>query len=247
MRSNNGSSQSCRVLLDSGSQANFISQECVNRLALTPRPINASISGINGTATHSSQAVQVTLQSRLNLFSTTIVCIVSDRVTDDLPVRTLRRATFKPSSNLPLADPNFHISSKVDILIGAEIFWDLMCIGQIRASENHPTLQKTRLGWILAGRLEDSASRPQRLQSFHTTISNSELNHQLGRFWQIDDMQGTSTNYTLEEGHCETHFLETVTRNSEGRFVVKMPLKAHVINNPGNSRYTAIKRYQETR
>lgn len=53
--------------------------------------------------------------------------------------------------NIQLADPQFNVPSQVQILIGADLFWRLMCVGQIRPSLEGPTIQKTHLGWIIAG------------------------------------------------------------------------------------------------
>jgi len=46
-----------------------------------------------------------------------------------------------------LADPKYYIPKEVDLLIGAERFWELACVGQIKLGKNKPTLQKTMLGW----------------------------------------------------------------------------------------------------
>ncbi|KYM98837.1 hypothetical protein ALC62_10437, partial [Cyphomyrmex costatus] len=53
--------------------------------------------------------------------------------------------------NIQLADPQFNVSSEIDLLIGADHFWHLLCVGQIKSSPIQPILQKTRFGWILAG------------------------------------------------------------------------------------------------
>lgn len=74
-------------------------------------------------------------------------CIITEQVTDKLPAFTLNRGTFDLPRNLPLADPKFHEPADIDVLIGADLFWDLICVGQIKASQAHPTLQKTRLGF----------------------------------------------------------------------------------------------------
>jgi len=39
----------CRALLDCGSQANFVAKKFVEALGLKTRPLNVSISGVNGT------------------------------------------------------------------------------------------------------------------------------------------------------------------------------------------------------
>ncbi|XP_011859066.1 PREDICTED: uncharacterized protein LOC105556582 [Vollenhovia emeryi] len=154
----------------------------------------------------------------------------------------MKRTAFELPRNIELADPKFHISSKIDILIGADTFWNLMCIGQIKPSDKHPLLQKTRLGWILAGRLNRSVTRPRMMQAFHVSVSNTELHNQLNKFWQLDDIHGNSGSYTLEESLCEKHFLENVSRNNQGRYIVKLPLKENLINDLGDSRNIALNR-----
>ncbi|XP_011883660.1 PREDICTED: uncharacterized protein LOC105570820 [Vollenhovia emeryi] len=165
----------CRVLLDCGSQANFISRECVNTLGLRTRPWNISISGISNTATKATQSVKIQLQSRLNSYTAAVDCIVMDQITDKLPAFTMPRGEYNLPHNLNLADPQFNVSSKIDILLGAEIFWELLCVGQVKSSPSHPTLQKTRFGWILAGRLSNSRDSERNIRSFHASISNDQL------------------------------------------------------------------------
>ncbi|XP_071576344.1 uncharacterized protein [Temnothorax nylanderi] len=107
----------CRVLLDCGSQANFISKKFLDTLNLQTRSSNISISGINNTTTRSSLITQVRLQSRINTFATTLDCIVTNRVTDKLPAFTLKRSAFELPRNIVLADPQFNTPADVDILI----------------------------------------------------------------------------------------------------------------------------------
>lgn len=133
------------------------------------------------------------------------------------------------------------MSADIDVLIGAELFWSVVCIGQIRASPSHPTLQKTRFGWILAGRFGNHANNPRRVQAFHASVSNTQLHDQLARFWQLKNID-RSINYTEEESRCENDFLQNVTRTSQGRYVVKLPFKQAARNRLGNSKDIALKR-----
>ncbi|XP_029672101.1 uncharacterized protein LOC115240849 [Formica exsecta] len=178
----------CRVLLDCGSQANFISKSFLSNLGLKPRSLNISISGINGATTKSTQTVRLRMRSRTNWYTFDIECIVTDQVTDKLPSFNLKRTDFNLPRNLQLADPRFHQSADVDALIGADLFWDLICVGQVKASQTHPTLQKIRLGWILAGRPSNPPTSVQKIRSFHTTITNTQLHEQLDRFWRQEDI-----------------------------------------------------------
>lgn len=68
------------------------------------------------------------------------------KITKKLPQEFIHPSQFKMPSNVKLADPNFNVPSDIDLLIGAEVFWQLICIGQIEECKDHPTLQKTKFG-----------------------------------------------------------------------------------------------------
>ncbi|XP_018396137.1 PREDICTED: uncharacterized protein LOC108774503 [Cyphomyrmex costatus] len=242
---NEGTLRPCRALLDCGSQANFISKKFVELLGLKTRPLNISISGVNGTIAISHYVVTIKLQLRVSSYAAVIECIVSDQVTDKIPPISTERGKFDFPRNIRLADPRFHISSDIDLLIGGEIFWDLICVGQIRSSDKHPTLQKTRLGWILSDRLGTTAAVPAKVHSFHASVTNSELHDHISRAWQMDNISIPSNNYTIEENICERHFLDNTSQDSQGRYIVKLPVKEQMLEKIGDSRETALKRLRE--
>jgi len=53
--------------------------------------------------------------------------------------------------NIKLADPLFYTPQKIDILIGAEHFFDILCEGKIGKNPDDPLYQKTKFGWIASG------------------------------------------------------------------------------------------------
>ncbi|KAG7188150.1 hypothetical protein KM043_013369 [Ampulex compressa] len=236
----------CRALLDAGSQVNFVSRRFLGTLKLRPRLTNVSISGINDTVSSVNHAVQLRLRSRFNTFTATIDCLVADRVTENLPAMTLQLKQIEIPHHIKLADPQFYVSSGIDLLIGADIFWQLLCVGQIKPSEKHPTLQKTQLGWVVGGRHCSSPeiTRGKCAQSFHAAITNRELHHGLQRFWNFEDVCPPSVSRPLHEETCEKHFLENVTRAPDGRFIVKLPCKEDVLSALGDSKITAQRRFK---
>lgn len=137
---------SCGVLLDSGSQASFISQDCSNKLRLKCRSLEISVVGINQTSSTLHHMVHVNLKSRVNSFTAKIKCIVTDQIIDSVPSFSINPKGIVWPPRLKLADPNFHVSAGIDILIGVELFWELICVGQIKGNDMHPTLQKTHFG-----------------------------------------------------------------------------------------------------
>ncbi|KAK9710789.1 hypothetical protein QE152_g25819 [Popillia japonica] len=90
-------------------------------------------------------------------------------------------------------------------------------------STNHPTLQKTSFGWIVAGHLNESVAKQ--------TVCNLTINtldNQLQKFWNIEEIaQGQP--FTQEENKVEQHFIDTHQRTEEGRFVVRLPFKENTL------------------
>ena len=144
---------------------------------------------------------------------------------------SLGRDKFNLPCNICLADPRFHISSDIDLLIGADFFWNLICVGQIKFSNKYPTLQKTRLGWILAGRLNNTISTAAKFHSFHASVTNAKLHEHVSYAWQMEDIFTQPHNYTMEENICERHFLDNVSQNSHGRYIVKLLVREQMLNN----------------
>jgi len=107
------------------------------------------------------------------------------------------------------------------------------------------TLQKTRLGWILADRLDSTISTASKVHLFDTSITNAELHEHVSRAWQMDDISAQSDNYTMEENICERYFLDNVSQNSYGRYTIKLPVREQMLNNIGDSREAALKRLRD--
>lgn len=53
---------------------------------------------------------------------------------------------WKIPANIELADPEFHKPARIDLLLGAEAFFDFLCVGQIELSAELPSIQKTLFG-----------------------------------------------------------------------------------------------------
>jgi len=129
------------------------------------------------------------------------------------------------------------------MLIGAEIFWQLVCVGQIRQCKAHPTLQKIKLGWVLSGRSYGPPGRKVTAACHLTAVK--QLNKSISRFWEIEHNipLDNMSQYTIDERSCETHFHQNVRRNSKGRFIVKMPVNHERFQQLGDTREIAKNRF----
>ncbi|CAH2017105.1 unnamed protein product [Acanthoscelides obtectus] len=130
------------------------------------------------------------------------------------------------------------------MLLGAEIFYNLLCIGQIRLGKNLPILQKTVLGWVLSGPI------PVHNGNFKQTSCNlttsQEIHNLLTKFWEVEEPIITKNlHLSSEEQICEDIFQITTRRDESGRFIVQIPLKLDP-SHLGNSRECALKRFHST-
>ncbi|XP_070528959.1 uncharacterized protein [Cardiocondyla obscurior] len=231
-----------RALLDSGSQANFMTTKLADALKLKSRPVDITISDVGQLTTRSTRAAWIEIQSRTEAFAERMECVITERITDKIPAVTVARGKIEVPAGVRLADPQFYRAADVDILIGAELFYRLICVGQIGATQRHPTLQKTRLGWVLSGRIAGAPGVVARAGALHASITSRELDERVKRFWEMEEPASSSC-VTADEQMCERFFNETVETNAMGRYIVRLPVKTEMTGSLGESREIALKRF----
>ncbi|XP_064212957.1 uncharacterized protein LOC107399201 [Tribolium castaneum] len=213
----------CRVLLDSGSQSNFITESMCKKLGIKRDPVDISISGLNEVKSTVTSKAKLTIQSCVSGFSALIECLIVTKITNSLPEVSFSTSQLNIPKNVILADPEFNISSPIDMLIGAELFYELLSIGQIRIPEG-PMLQKTVLGWVLSGK-SDTVKQRRQTKSF---LIYSDAERDINKFWEIEEIKGRKP-WSQEETLCEKHFVENTERDKKsGKFIVKLPFNEKI-------------------
>lgn len=240
-----GSYYTCRALLDSASQSNFISEQLCQILQLERKESEMPVYLLEGTSTKVTHSVNTTIKSRLNEYSANLDFSILSHVTGKLPCIHVNTADWNIPKNIILADPKFNVPNKIDMLIGAKLFFKIFSIGEIELSPNLPTFKKTVFGWILGGEASQQSEMPpsieNRVYSCHV-YSSPMLNDQLSKFWTIEDCS-KKQHMTKEEVECEEFFKENYCRdNTSGRFTVKLPIKEN-LQELGNSKETALQRF----
>ena len=239
-----------RSLLDQGSQASFITESSVQLLGLKKIPNKSFISGLGSdqsASLHSKWFVTVKVQSRHDPnFIVVVKAHVLNNITSLLPDRKIVFTELSAQvSDLKLADPSFGTPNKIDILLGAEVYCEILMDGIIKGQPGFPIAQNTKLGWILSGYIHspnNQRSLKNKLVSMHNHITTDDL---LKKFWEIEALSSDYKSLLSEEEQsCEEFFAETVKRDSSGRYIVRLPFKS---NNPecqyGNSFEIARKRF----
>ncbi|XP_055634284.1 uncharacterized protein LOC129774549 [Toxorhynchites rutilus septentrionalis] len=232
-----------RALLDSGSQPSFISEALCQRLRLPRTKLNSPVSGIGQSVVNVRYAVSLSLASRFENFSTQLDCLVLPKLTVSLPSHHIDVSRWRIPRNLPLADPQFNISQGVDMIIGAGLFFELLENQQLFLAAGYPTQQKTVLGYIVCGKLEQPKTNATGTQSCHICVEDS-LDTQLQRFWEIENFDDGKA-LTPDENFCEEYFQSTVVRDNTGRYVVRLPLRKDKVLLLGDSYPAALRRFQQ--
>ncbi|XP_065093592.1 uncharacterized protein LOC135714203 [Ochlerotatus camptorhynchus] len=187
-----------RALLDSGSQPSFITESLCQKLRLKRVKLNSPVSGIGQSTVNVHFGVTISLASRYGDHRFSLDCLVLPKLTISLPSHHIDVTRWRIPRNLPLADPQFNISQKIDMIIGAELFYSLLEHQQISVATGYPLLQKTVLGYIVCGKVVDPAPDPQAVQSSHVCM-NDTLDKQLERV-----VKTTSNNPSVELKTADT-------------------------------------------
>nr|CAH7749573.1 unnamed protein product [Callosobruchus chinensis] len=214
----------CRALLDSGSQPNFITTRLMSQLRLDSTDAGIPVIGVGNSTTRIAKRVRTEIKSLNNDYSVKLTFLVLDEITECMPNFPFNKTELKIPKTVKLADSNFYLSSTIDILLGAGIFFDLLCSGRIKLGENLPVLQQTLLGWIISGPL------PREMNSssnFCNLAIEASLDKQIEKFWLLEEFT-TQKPQSREEIECENVFVETTRRDDSGHFVVTLPTRENV-------------------
>ncbi|XP_065090855.1 uncharacterized protein LOC135711831 [Ochlerotatus camptorhynchus] len=150
----NGTVHHARALLDSGSECCFITETFAQLVKAHRKNISVPISGIGQSSSHARYKIVSTIRSRVSDYSTSAEFLVLPKVTIDLRTASFDTSSWQIPPGVHLAGPYFHESKQIDIVIGAEIFFELFKVpGRIPLGNSLPTLVNSVLGWIVSGKV----------------------------------------------------------------------------------------------
>lgn len=211
-----------RALLDSGSQHCFITERLSKQLEIPIIQSAIRVSGVGQSVTSSSEICKIALRSKTCDYDTQVQCLILPCITSSLPSVGIDIDTLGIPSDVTLADPSFHIPSDIDVLLGADIFWELLGGEKIRLPSG-PYLLSSKLGWVLSGSIYKVTLPRQVHCNFTKTYDNLDL--QMQKFWELEEVPKAKSALSLDEQKCEDIFVTTTVRDHEGRFHVRIPLK----------------------
>ncbi|XP_055595459.1 uncharacterized protein LOC129746054 [Uranotaenia lowii] len=198
IRDSCGNTISARALLDSGSQLCFMTERVAQSLKFERCQEYLPIRGIGQLSTCSTQSVSATIVSKHSDYRSTLNFFVLPKVTADIPLKKINVDSWSMPSGLDMADPDFQNPSSIDIILGAEVFYDLLLEGYHRLNEIGPMLQKTRLGWVVSGKVFEQSRGQETISAYCTEKRFEKLQN---GFLEMKSSQITTTK-TLEDAEC---------------------------------------------
>ena len=225
-----GQTVRARALIDTGAGLSIISKQLTQKLSLPLDPINLRLNTVQGETSKPLKHLTTVSISPVLDPSKKIICnpAVSHQVTGDLPVKPMEPVTDLPHiMGLPLADPNYSIPAKIDLLLGAGISSQILSRQLCRfETETQPIAQASIFGWLLSGYINPtSASTPSSMPAHHQIQSEEPmLDNLVKSFWDSEQPEDQTPSPSALEKEVEDNYAATTTYSQETKtYEVTLP------------------------
>ncbi|XP_011685202.1 PREDICTED: uncharacterized protein LOC105448379 [Wasmannia auropunctata] len=242
LQSESGHSIRVRALLDSESEATFVTERAAQELRARRKRVDVSVAGLQGTKTGTATtSVRVTVCSPINsAFRLETEALVLRNLTNMLPARSVTSSGWPHLKGLQLADEQFDVPAKVDVILSADVYGRALEPAICRGPAGSPTAQLTAFGCVLTGALasDGDATTSYRIAVHHMQAGEG-LSDAIQRFWEMEEVHLPRV-LSSDEAWVEEHFRDTHSRDNSGRYVVRLPRKQGEDASFGASRRAAL-------
>uniref|UniRef100_A0A0A9YQQ8 Pol polyprotein n=1 Tax=Lygus hesperus TaxID=30085 RepID=A0A0A9YQQ8_LYGHE len=233
----------CRILMDSGSEVNFITDSLAQVLGLPRKQCPYNVTGIGQTGPLSVKGITSCTISSLhdsnNVYN--FEAVITPKISVEVPSAKLTKNLASQFAHIPLADPNFYSKSKVDLLLGVQASLDILS-HPFSIIRGNPSATQTIFGYVISGTVEvENQGDSAQYQSFLVQNSNDSIDSTLKKFWELEEVSSTIPS-SPEDEWCENHFQSTIRRTSSGQYVASLPFKDGVRPNLGSNSEIALRR-----
>ncbi|XP_076289809.1 uncharacterized protein LOC143213641 [Lasioglossum baleicum] len=261
IRASSGRTTIVRALLDQGSEVTLVTENLAQLLRAKKTRRNVTISAVGG-------AHVETVRSSVEIHVSPVHSTTPSLVTTALVMPTLTaynaQCTADPSSfqhlrDLQWADPVPTNSESIQMILGADLYGDVILDGIRKGRQGQPIAQNSIFGWVISGPIPSSSVDRDGSSTTNSSFScvevssckknrsssiafshhcSSSLESELRRFWEVEELPRCSP-LSSTERQCEEHFMTTHSRNPDGRFVVRLPFTRDPPLEIGHSRHSA--------
>ncbi|GFX02944.1 integrase catalytic domain-containing protein [Trichonephila clavipes] len=123
--------------VEANSQSQFVATgACAEKLQLKMEKINTVVSCVNDASMVVKNCVKTSVANKAKTFESELMLLVVNKITDLIPNKVID-VDVNVSEFVPLADDKFDITDRIDMLLGAEIFYELLKPGQFYCDNLH--------------------------------------------------------------------------------------------------------------
>ncbi|XP_037906097.1 uncharacterized protein LOC119648418 [Hermetia illucens] len=134
LRNVNGDFIKLRALIDQGSQNSFITEYAANLLGLKRERASVIISGIGSATRKCRGQVPITMKEKWSNGEISTIALIIDTITKPLPSATISNDGHIGLTPADLADPDYRTKGRIDVLLGADIYGDILLDGIIHGT-----------------------------------------------------------------------------------------------------------------
>ncbi|GFX16736.1 rac GTPase-activating protein 1 [Trichonephila clavipes] len=167
-----------RCLLDVGSQSCLCTRACAEKLQLKMEKINTVVSCVNDASMVVKNCVKTSVANKAKTFESELMLLVVNKITDLIPNKVID-VDVNVSEFVPLADDKFNIPDRIDMLLGAEIFYELLKPGKFYCDNSHLVLQNTVFGYVVSGSVDHTHTQVTENRVHCGLIVDDDLNKTL--------------------------------------------------------------------
>lgn len=228
-----------RALCDNGSQVNLITLSAIEKINQKMQTTSTNFSGIGGRELGTSLGevwLKIKIKQREHIVAKFYV------------VRKI--TSYCPGENTDywnvlrgqLADENYNKCGKIHALLGAGVWIKIIKPGVIKTQNELAVAHQTKLGYVI---LENNENPYHNQNPYIGSIVKGEslknLMKLIEKLWHVEEVPKL-VKRSKEEEICEMIFTQRHTRNSHGRYIVRMPFNDQIIN-LGRSKQMALKQF----
>ncbi|GFR26109.1 integrase catalytic domain-containing protein [Trichonephila clavata] len=206
------------AILDSGSQQSLCSFQAANVLGLKKQDFCATIAGVSGSCFSVRKRVSTEI-SNGDSFKRKLNFLLVPEITGCVPTQPFDLTKMNLPQNITYADAEFNIPKRIDILLGGEIFYELLKNKQIKLHDNSIILQDSVFGYIVTGSIQNDQS-----SYYFCNFIQDQVDKNLTKFWDLEAIGIKEKFSSNPNDQAMQHFKSSVRFNS-GRYEVGFPWK----------------------
>jgi hypothetical protein len=206
-----------RVLLNSKAQSNIII-ECLAKLLKLPQYIiDISVKTLNRFEMHAKYSIRAQIFLQCTNYTESVEFLIIPSICNQLVNKYIDKQSVTVPHKTPLTESDFYKPREMDALIVVELFYQLIGIVQEIIMEFTVLWQKTKLEWILAGKV-NSFNKTSKITK--CMLSFNALQKSINKFYDIEEIQEQKF-LSDEEFKVEQYFKQNTVGDSEtGRYTI---------------------------